>query len=290
MIDRHILLLTFPAQGAINPAFQLAKHLIRMGVKVTIVTTVSAHRRMTKSAPIPDDLTIAAFSDGYDDGFKNRDDHQHFLSEFKSHGSRAVAELITASRKEGHPITRLVYTMLQTWAAKLAHDLHVQSTLFGIQPAPVFQIYYYYFNGYGDLIRKNSTDTSCPIEIPGLPLLTSRDLPSFLVPSNSNLYSFALPSFKEQLELLDTETKPKILPTNAKLIEDVWKTGVRVTANEEGLVKGDEIKRCIEMVMGGGERGEELRKNAKKWKALARDAQKEGGSLDINLKAFVDEL
>ncbi|KAA8536808.1 hypothetical protein F0562_029286 [Nyssa sinensis] len=35
----------------------------------TIVTTVSAHRRMTKSAPIPDDLTIAAFSGGYDEDF-----------------------------------------------------------------------------------------------------------------------------------------------------------------------------------------------------------------------------
>ncbi|KAA8548348.1 hypothetical protein F0562_000032 [Nyssa sinensis] len=436
-----------------NPVFQFAKHLMLMGVKVTILTSVSTHRLITKTAPIPEGLTIAAFSDGYDEGFKNGDDHEHFLSAFRSRGSRALAELITASIKEGHPVTHLVYVMLQTWAAKLAHDLHIPSTLFWIQPATVFEIYYYYFNGYGDLIRKNSTDPSCPIEIPGLPLLTSRDLPSYLVPSNSNSYSFALPSFKEQLELLDTETKPKILVntfdaiepealraiekfnmvavgplvssasleredpsetqksrdyvewlnskpessvvyvsfgsiavlsnqqmeeiarglleshrpfiwvirameigvkqedklgcreelekqgmivpwcsqvdvlshsslgcffthcgwnssleslvsgipvvgfpqftdqlTNAKLIEDIWKTGVRVTANEEGLVKGDEIKRCIEMVMGGGERGEELRKNAKKWKALARDALKEGGSLDINLKAFVDEL
>ena len=78
--------------------------------------------------------------------------------------------------------------------------------------------------------------------------------------------------------------------TNGKLIEDVWKTGVRVTANEEGIVEGEEIKRCLKVVMGGGERGEELRRNAGKWKDLAREAVKDGGSSDNNLKAFLDEL
>ncbi|KAL6342459.1 hypothetical protein AAG906_011149 [Vitis piasezkii] len=62
--------------------------------------------------------------------------------------------------------------------------------------------------------------------------------------------------------------------TNGKLIEDVWKTGVRVTANEEGIVEGEEIKRCLEVVMGG----------------FGKEAVKDGGSSDCNLKAFLDEL
>ena len=33
--------------------------------------------------------------------------------------------------------------------------------------------------------------------------------------------------------------------TNAKLIEDVWRIGVRVMSNEEGIVQGNEIKRCV---------------------------------------------
>ncbi|XP_058200951.1 crocetin glucosyltransferase, chloroplastic-like [Rhododendron vialii] len=73
--------------------------------------------------------------------------------------------------------------------------------------------------------------------------------------------------------------------TNAKLIEDVWKTGTRVKSNLDHLVESDEIKRCIEMVMGG----DEMRTNAKKWKELARETGKEGGSSDKNLKIFVDE-
>lgn len=78
--------------------------------------------------------------------------------------------------------------------------------------------------------------------------------------------------------------------TNAKLIEDVWKSGVRVARNEEGIVESEEIKRCLDLVMGDGEKGEEIRKNAEKWKILAKDAVMEGGSSDINLKAFVDQV
>ena len=78
--------------------------------------------------------------------------------------------------------------------------------------------------------------------------------------------------------------------TNAKLIEDTWKTGLRVTQNEEGIVTGEELKRCLELVMGSGEIGEEMRRNAKKWKDLAREAVSEGGSSDKNLKAFLDQI
>ncbi|XP_012078445.2 crocetin glucosyltransferase, chloroplastic [Jatropha curcas] len=78
--------------------------------------------------------------------------------------------------------------------------------------------------------------------------------------------------------------------TNAKLIEDDWEIGVRVVPNEEGIVEGEEITRCLDLVMGDGEKGKDVRKNAKKWKDLAREAVKESGSSDKNLKAFVDEV
>ncbi|KAF5961889.1 hypothetical protein HYC85_003098 [Camellia sinensis] len=77
-------------------------------------------------------------------------------------------------------------------------------------------------------------------------------------------------------------------PTNAKLLKDGFKTRVRATKNNEGIVEGDEIKRCIELVMGDGEIGEEIGKNAKKWKYLAKEAAKEGGVSHKNLRAFVD--
>lgn len=77
--------------------------------------------------------------------------------------------------------------------------------------------------------------------------------------------------------------------TTAKLVEDVWGIGVRVKGDEEGLVDGNEMRRCLEKVMGGGEDADEMRRNAARWKTLAVDAAKEGGPSDLNLKGFMEE-
>ncbi|KAJ4912338.1 UDP-glycosyltransferase 75D1 [Raphanus sativus] len=81
--------------------------------------------------------------------------------------------------------------------------------------------------------------------------------------------------------------------TNAKLLEDCWRTGVRVMEKkdeeEEGvlLVESGEIRRCIEEVME--EKAEEFRSNAARWRDLAATTVREGGSSFNHLKAFVDE-
>lgn len=415
---------------------------------------------MSKTTGIPIGLNFTPFSDGYDDGFnKLTDDAQHFWSEMGTRGSQGLKDIILASSTNGRPVTCLVYSTLLPWASRVAREMHLPSALLWIQPAAVFDIYYYYFHGYKEVIETGSNDPSCNIVLPGLPPLTSRDLPSFLLPSSPNTYSFALLSFKEHMDMLDVESKPVVLVntfdtleaealkavnqlnliaigplippasdssfrvdlfqksrnyiewlnskeegsvvyvsfgsmlelpkkqmeeiarglltssrpflwvvrqkegggeekedqeklscmeeleqqgmivpwcsqlevlshpslgcfvthcgwnstlesliygvpvvafpqwtdqgTNAKLIEEVWRTGVRVMGNckEEGLVDGEEVRRCIEMVMGrSDERGEEMRRNAKKWKDLGREAMKEGGSSEKNLKSFVDQV
>ena len=77
--------------------------------------------------------------------------------------------------------------------------------------------------------------------------------------------------------------------TNAKLVE-VWGTGVKARANEEGVVEREEIKKCLEMVMEGGEKGDEMRRNANKWKGLAVESMEYGASGKTNLKHFVESL
>ncbi|KAG6433124.1 hypothetical protein SASPL_104731 [Salvia splendens] len=74
--------------------------------------------------------------------------------------------------------------------------------------------------------------------------------------------------------------------TNAKLMEDSWRCGVRAVKGE--IVEADEIVRCLEMVMDGGDESRDMRKNAKKWRDLAREAVDDGGSSQVNLKMFAD--
>ncbi|KAL8201685.1 hypothetical protein R6Q57_010832 [Mikania cordata] len=459
----HFLLVTYPAQGHINPALQFAKQLTRLGVKLTFTITVSAYRRMTKSNQIPQSFDFVLFSDGYDDGFDyNSSDSNLYLEQFKNRGIQCLKETIASSAKNGTPVTCLVYTLLLSWAAEVALDHKLPLALLWIQPASVFRVYYYYFNGYDKLIGEDCFEPTWSIEIPGLPSLKSRDLPSFCLPSNP--HDSILSMLKELLHLLSSIERPKVLvntfdameeealkeidgkidmvavgpliplafldgndptdrsfggdlfetshdylewmnskpqgsivyisfgtliewskkqkealayalieskrsflwvlrdkdgetkadddeeiscikelqqlglivpwcsqlevlshpslgcfvthcgwnstlesiacgvpvvafpkwsdqSTNAKLIEDVWGMGTRVcvAVNEDEVVDGEEIRRCIEMVMGEHERGETMRKNAKKWKDLASKAVKQTGSSYINLKAFVEQ-
>nr|WFP21567.1 CBUGT6 [Helichrysum umbraculigerum] len=452
----HFLLVTYPAQGHINPSLRFAERLIRLGVKVTFTITVSAYRRMSKAGHISEFLNFAVFSDGFDDGFNSKtDDYGLFLTQFRSRGKDSLKETILSNAKNGTPVSCLVYTLLLPWAPEVARGLNVPSAFLWIQPASVLRLYYYYFNGYNELIGDDCNEPSWSIQLPGLPLLKSRDLPSFCLPSNP--YADVLTLVKEHLDMLDLEEKPKILvnsfdelerealneidgklkmvavgplipsafldgqdasdksfrgdlfetskdylewmntkpegsivyisfgsllvfskiqkeamahallecgrpflwvirdgeqgeqlscierleqlglivpwcsqlevlshpslgcfvthcgwnstlesivcgvpvvafpqwtdqTTNAKLLEDVWGTGVRVTTNEDGVVESEEIRRCIEMVMGGRDSESTMRKNAKKWKDVGIEAMKETGSSYMNLKAFIKEV
>ncbi|KAL0302461.1 UNVERIFIED_CONTAM: UDP-glycosyltransferase 75C1 [Sesamum calycinum] len=453
----HVLLVTFPGQGHINPSLQFAKRLSKLGVKVTFLTSLSAIRRMTTTSSTVDGLIdFVSFTDGYDNGWSTHD-AQNFMSALRNHGSKAVEDAIRAKREEGHPFTRVIYTLLVPWAGQVASHLQIPVSLLWIQPATVFGVYFYYFNKYFDALR--STDQV--IKLPGLPVFEPSDLPSFLFPSNTNVYDFVLPNFIENFEILDREDSPiilvntfqalepeplsvidkyklmaigplipsayldgkdpsdtsfggdliqksvdyvqwldskekssviyvafgsyseiskpqteeiakgliksgrpflwvirgvensgkleeilscgkdlekqgKIVPwctqvevlshpsvgcffthcgwnssleslvsgvpvvsfpqwsdqtTNAKLIQDYWRTGVSVRKSEDGgLVKADEIERCLEIVMDGGERAEEMRRQARKWRDLAKEAAKEGGTSFVNLKTFADQV
>ncbi|XVF65367.1 hypothetical protein PTKIN_Ptkin09bG0242700 [Pterospermum kingtungense] len=455
MPQPHFLLVTFPAQGHINPSLQFAKRLIRVGALVTLVTSVSARRRMAK-VPTAHGLSFSTFSDGYDEGLKPGDDKNFDTFEFMRRGKEALHDLVVSSDNEGKPITCIVYSILLPWATEVARKHSIPAAVLWIQPATVLDIYYYYFNGYEETIKGQAADhtSKCFIGLPGLPPLASRDLPSFVSPSNA--YPWALSLFQEQFEVLAQETNPRILVntfealepealkalemfkmfaigplipsafldgksdssfkadlfqcskdyiqwldskpkstviyvsfgsiavlakqqveeiarallasgrpflwvlrkqekeeddelsckqeleqfgmivpwcsqvevlshpsigcfvthcgwnssleslvagvpvlafpqwtdqgTNAKLIEDVWKTGVRVTANEEGVVEHDEIITCLDLVMGDCKRANEVKRNVEKWKESAMEAAKDGGSSDLNLKAFVDDV
>ncbi|XP_015581232.1 UDP-glycosyltransferase 74F2 [Ricinus communis] len=78
-------------------------------------------------------------------------------------------------------------------------------------------------------------------------------------------------------------------PPNAKLVEDVWKVGIRVKVNEDGIVTREEVESCIREVMTG-EKGKEMRNNGAKWRELAIEAVSEGGTSDKNIDEFVSKL
>ncbi|KAF6164518.1 hypothetical protein GIB67_025344 [Kingdonia uniflora] len=77
--------------------------------------------------------------------------------------------------------------------------------------------------------------------------------------------------------------------TNIKFVEDVWRVGVRGKVDEKGIIRREEIERCIREITEG-EHGEDMRRNVEKWKELAKEAVDEGGSSSKNIQHFVDSL
>ncbi|KAE8038035.1 hypothetical protein FH972_010581 [Carpinus fangiana] len=77
--------------------------------------------------------------------------------------------------------------------------------------------------------------------------------------------------------------------TNLKFIMDVWKMGLKAPADEKGIVRREAAEHCIREIMEG-ERGKEIKKNAFKWRKLAKEAVDESGSSDKNIEEFVAKL
>ncbi|KAL1220577.1 UDP-glycosyltransferase 75D1 [Cardamine amara subsp. amara] len=230
----HFLFVTFAAQGHINPSIELAKRLAGTisGARATFAAPISAYnRRMFSQENVPETLIFASYSDGHDDGFKSstssdisrQDAAGNYKSDMRRRGKETLTELIEDNRRQNRPFTCVVYTLLLTWVAELAREFHLPSALLWTQPVTVFSIFYHYFNGYADAISEmatntdNNNDPSGSLKLPSLPLLSLRDMPSFLVPSNP--YSFLLPSFQEQMESLKQEENPKILINSFQELE-----------------------------------------------------------------------
>lgn len=76
---------------------------------------------------------------------------------------------------------------------------------------------------------------------------------------------------------------------NAKYIEDVWRVGVRVRPDGRGVVRKEELERCVREVMEG-ERSLDYIRNAAGWKEKARSAMSEGGSSNKNVLEFLGAL
>ncbi|CAN7139000.1 UDP-glycosyltransferase 75B1 [Brassica rapa] len=199
----HFLLVTFPAQGHVNPSLRFARRLIRTtGARVTFVTCASVfHRSMISKHSDLDNLSFLTFSDGFDQGgLTTAEDLKSRSANLKNNGEKALSEFIEGNKKGDSPVTCLVYTILLNWAPKVASRFQLPSALLWIQPALVFNIYYNHING--------DNNNSC-LEFKNLSSIATRDLPSFLTPANTNQGAYK--SFQELMELLKEETNPKIL-------------------------------------------------------------------------------
>ncbi|XP_074575446.1 UDP-glycosyltransferase 75C1-like [Curcuma longa] len=241
---QHFLVLTYPAQGHVNPALHLSRRLARTtSARVTFSTSIYGHRLMfpaSAAEEIVEDglVSYLPFSDGYDDGF---DPNIHcpfeFHDRFRSASSASLAALLRRLDELGRPVTCIIYNMLFAWAGDVARSHGVRSAVYWIQPAAVFAIYYHYFHGYDGLIKAHSHDPFFEVNLPNLPPLKIRDLPSFLgITSNEDPYLMGLKLFEQLFQVLDREEADSTAPTTV-LVNTFGELETEMLAVSAGKVK-----------------------------------------------------
>ncbi|KAI3723400.1 hypothetical protein L2E82_34938 [Cichorium intybus] len=196
-MTRHprILIITYSSQGNLNPSIRFANRLIKLGASVTVCTSLSVVRRMNKET-IPHGLTFAPFSDGHDDGQEPTTTLTQLISDFDTNGASAMAEIISSAAAAGQPFDHLVCNNIIPWAPRVANAHGIKSSLLWIMSATISDIFYYYFNGYQGLISDRINNPTVPIDLPGLPPLTTADLPTFLLPSHPKELNFFIGNLK----------------------------------------------------------------------------------------------
>jgi UDP-glucoronosyl and UDP-glucosyl transferase len=210
--EHHFLVAVYPGQGHINPARSLARRLAKVtGARVTLSTTISAHRHMFPSLSSPDQeitdghgpITYIPYSDGYDNGIKwFVDDINDIAEKFCSLGPASLSSILDDLARRGLPVTCMIYGLHMHWVKELAISRGVPSVLYWPQPATLLGIYYHYFHGYRDLITTHRNEPSFVVNLPHLAPLRICDLPSFFIDLTNDVSKIVLETTRLTIESL----------------------------------------------------------------------------------------
>ncbi|KAL4193710.1 hypothetical protein AMTRI_Chr06g178130 [Amborella trichopoda] len=179
----HVLLLPYPIQGHINPLLQFADRLVGKGLKATLVAPVRSRddiRRADRSALTSTNTEY--ISDGHDDGLPSDYSSEAYWATLRRVGSQTLGDLIARLNEEGPRPVCLIYDSFLTWALDVAHAYGILGVTFLTQSYAVSSIYSLCHRSILVVQREPGARYS----LPGLPLLSLQDLPSFIVQAEGN--------------------------------------------------------------------------------------------------------
>ncbi|GJM84397.1 hypothetical protein PR202_ga00061 [Eleusine coracana subsp. coracana] len=173
----HVLLVSYPTQGHINPLLQFGKRLAgHRGVRCTLAVT--RYVLGSREPPQPGNVHVVGFSDGCDNsGYDEVGDERDYLARLESAGSASLADLLRDESARGRPVRAVVYDALLLWVPRVARQQGVQCAAFFTQACAVNVAYAHAWAGK---LRIPVAD-ALPDELPGLPVgLVPLDLPTDL--------------------------------------------------------------------------------------------------------------
>ncbi|KAK9667156.1 hypothetical protein RND81_14G237100 [Saponaria officinalis] len=186
----HVLMISFPGQGHVNPLIRLGKRIASDGFLVTFVTFEDFGRKMRASnasisgEPVPVGDGFIRFEFIHDelkeDDPIKRDMDGHIL-QMESVGRRWVRDTLARMLQEARPVSCLINNAYLSWVSDEAEAAGLPSVLLWPQSCASFLIYYYFDQKLSAFPSDNDPETD--VEIPTLPLLKWDEIPTFLHPT-----------------------------------------------------------------------------------------------------------
>ncbi|OVA01410.1 UDP-glucuronosyl/UDP-glucosyltransferase [Macleaya cordata] len=182
----HVLV-SFPAQGHVNPLLRLAECLVSKGLLVTFSTTQDIGQMMedatsktTTTANIGDgQLRFEFFADGWDINECPNVKQRSRVHQLETVGRDSLIRLINQQAQLGRPVSCLINNPFVPWVTDIATELGIPCAVIWVQSCAVYSIYYHYHH---QLIASfpDADQPDLSLNLPGLPILDSEDIPSFL--------------------------------------------------------------------------------------------------------------
>lgn len=197
-VEIHVLMVTIAWQGHMNPLLNFAKRLVSKGIHVTFATSDVARHLMLKSnisttfttttnhdttPKNPARINLEFFSDGLSLEYDRLKNFDTYCEHLKTIGSRNVSDIITKFTTTGNKFSCIIINPFLSWVPDIAAEHGIPCAVLWIQACIIFSIYYQYFKHPGLFPSLENPNES--VELPGLPVLQVRELPTFILPSGS---------------------------------------------------------------------------------------------------------
>nr|CAE48293.1 glucosyltransferase 4 [Crocus sativus] len=227
----HILLVSFPARGHLNPLLHLAKRLAScQGNHVTVCTCESHGKKMRTNAstnsgladPVGEGFLRDYFNDGFDEGDEcPRKDINTYMGQLRVIGRQNLTRLIKKTREDSrHPVCCVINAPFLGWVNDVA-DVKIPNALNWLQNCASLAAYYHYFRAIGEFPILCDNEPEIDVRLTGMPLLRHDEIPSFVHPSEGP-YGFIRDALIEQVRALCRGEKFCILiDTFANLEKDL---------------------------------------------------------------------
>ncbi|OEL30746.1 Limonoid UDP-glucosyltransferase [Dichanthelium oligosanthes] len=191
----HVLLVSFPLQGHVNPLLRLGAHLAARGLLVTFTTFRHASLRALR-----DDGACVGVGRGgrlrfeylrrSDDGARSpeedpplcydQQDPSDMLRCVAYAGPSALAGLIRRQAGAGRPVACVVNNPFVPWALDVAAGMGIPCAMLWIQSCAVLSLYRHFYS-FPEAFPSEA-DPDAPVAVPGLPTVAADELPLMVRP------------------------------------------------------------------------------------------------------------